>query len=270
MRKKRTAVGFTLIELLVVIAIIAILASLLLPVLSQAKEKAYGIECESNLKQWGLALTMYLDDSQQIFPDAKITNGTPDAPGGYNEDTPHWSDLATFAQAGQGMTVWYNVLPPYVAKKPLYQYAANPADFVGGKTIFTCPTSDSLPPQFNPLDRVIFNYGMNYKGNFGLSADTIFTAKLVQHPSAFVFLSDGRTHFSESPFYGTNPTNEIGCSHVWAAQLSSRHNAGANLTFADGHASYYKYTYICTNLGNKAGDPGRSDINWTYNGQPVH
>jgi len=267
--KRIKAAGFTLIELLVVMALIAMLAALLLPVLARAKEEANRAKCGGNLRQWGLAQTMYLDDNSQVFPAAKITNGTVGAPAGYNEDAPQWGDLGAFAAAGQGMTVWYNVLPPYVGEKPLYRYAANPADFVNGKTIFTCPTSDSLAPQFNPLDRVIFNYGMNYKGGTGLPAGEAMTAKMVWHPSAYVFLSDGRTHWSETPFYGTDPTNEIGCSHVWVVQLSSRHNAGADLTFFDGHAAYFKYSYICANTGTRAGDPGRADINWTYNGQPV-
>jgi prepilin-type N-terminal cleavage/methylation domain-containing protein/prepilin-type processing-associated H-X9-DG protein len=269
--KRNARRGFTLIELLMVIAIIAILAAILLPALAGAKEKANRIACTSNLRQWGIAQILYLDDNNGVFPLARISKTAPGAPTGYNDDNMLWTDLALFAAAGSGAGAWFNALPPYVAVRPLTEYAGNPAIFVNGRSVFTCPTANSKPAELDPLTRVVFHYAINNKGNTGLPANigygTNFTISMVLHPSAFVIFSETRTHSSETPFYGSDPTKDLGTSHGTTAQFSSRHNGGANLNFADGHVSYFKYSSVCSNAVTKAADIGNPNINWTYDGQ---
>ncbi len=77
--------GFTLIELLVVIAIIALLMGILFPVFSRVKEQARSLVCRSNLRQYGIAMRMYVDGNNGRFPGSYVwlytqagTGGTPD------------------------------------------------------------------------------------------------------------------------------------------------------------------------------------------------
>jgi prepilin-type N-terminal cleavage/methylation domain-containing protein/prepilin-type processing-associated H-X9-DG protein len=74
MRISKFNKGFTLIELLVVIAIIGILAGILLPVLSRARESARKTQCMSNVKQIGMGLIMYANENSEIFPSSTATN----------------------------------------------------------------------------------------------------------------------------------------------------------------------------------------------------
>jgi len=279
--------GFTLIELLVVIAIIAILAAMLLPALAKAKEKASRTMSLNNLKQWGLAQNLYIGDSNEILPATKIPTGTPGTGPTYNEDAPTWADLTGIEfnnkinNTSYGRDAWFNALPSYIASMPLWQYATianGPANFNNTHSIYHCPTAtgEGVDPtrQGNTI-YVPFNYGMNSKGTDGLAANTLLTTSMIRHSDAFVLFSEVRTLVAETPYAapGTSYQKIICTPQVYTTRFSSRHSAGADIAFLDGHASWYKYDYVVIpvngNNGLKPGDPGLPDINWSYDGHQV-
>lgn len=108
-----TKSGFTLIELLVVIAIIAILAAILFPVFAQAREKARGISCLSNMKQLGTGMMMYVQDYDEKYP------------------------LAAFAVPG-GVTDWRVALLPYIKNGTQGNATTTESTVIGG--VFSCPS----------------------------------------------------------------------------------------------------------------------------------
>lgn len=121
--------AFTLIELLVVIAIIAILAAILFPVFAQAKSAAKKTADLSNLKQIGTAITMYLGDTDDVYPPAYY----------YNDPTSNGNLDAT------GINQWSGVISPYVKNLQIFVAPGDkiegqcPTNFIGNNRGFGCP-----------------------------------------------------------------------------------------------------------------------------------
>ena len=127
---RRQLRGFTLIELLVVIAIIGILASMLFPVFAQAREKARQTDCLSNMKQIGLAATMYRDDCDGVYMAQDHLFIEPCSP------PPFWMD------AGYGVPDWKT--------SPFANWAQGLRAYTKNDQVFLCKSSRGLTQNSNP------------------------------------------------------------------------------------------------------------------------
>ena len=205
--RQRKAQSFTLIELLVVIAIIAILAALLLPALTRAREKGRQALCISNLKQSGTGLMMYAQDNADVLP----TGG---ARGTFAAVTGCWPSR------------WQMDIAPYVGiQAPAFD------GFDGVDTVTACPSSEfeDGPVSFRPLA----GFGWNYRF-FGQCNGRIKTG-IITLPSETLIVGDGSDRFRSD----SNPGQwNYGWLYRGILYAGSRHNFGMQISWMDGHASW--------------------------------
>ena len=213
--KRRKA--FTLIELLVVIAIIAILAAILFPVFSRARENARRASCASNLKQLGIAFMMYTQDYDERLPG--VTIGTP----GENE-TGGWVYFTHFDAPGRASVI-------DVTKGALYPYVKN-------SQVYVCP-SDSVGQQegLSYATGICVN-GATPDSSGGLGPGN--SLAIFDYPSQTLLLGE---HEVDGP--NSNSSTDDGSGYTYLAtynqwNMSVRHLDTSNVLFMDGHVKAYK------------------------------
>ena len=216
----KNAGAFTLIELLVVIAIIAILAAMLLPALSSAKQRAWTTSCASNLRQVGIGLRMFADDNEELYPES----GT----------DIHWGTVDAVPPQGSGKAGWMEQIITYTATTNVYRCPGNvqlPATMQGPFNYFNGDRAQYIQ---GGAFGAVRSTAILFPSQYVLSGDTCGIPNVTSGEAGGSFdpLDADKDDYSQNCVGG--PTN--GSPY----ELWQVHSQGQNILFADGHAKWYK------------------------------
>jgi prepilin-type N-terminal cleavage/methylation domain-containing protein/prepilin-type processing-associated H-X9-DG protein len=230
LRRLRPTRGFTLIELLVVIAIIAILAAILFPVFARARAQARKAVCQSGLRQFGIALGMYLQDFDEQFPFE------------YAVDPPIRDETGAL----RPIMRWPQLLQPYIKNA----------------TIAECPDrSQAIRDNYKDFGVPRYwGYGWNeclYRQSLAIVTQPAETAVMADcnggafgcsntpeaSPSGWGNCSESRRRIAFANYYGSWAASGP-LAGQWEKYI--RHGEGSVICFVDGHVKYMASRTICS------------------------
>ncbi|MBC7329044.1 DUF1559 domain-containing protein [bacterium] len=194
--------GFTLIELLVVIAIIAILAAILFPVFSRARDQARKAACTSNMKQLAMALMMYVQDWDEAYPPVRFGAGRP-----------CWDPAPTYSS-------WRTLTQPYVKNWQIYDCPSFP-DWCCSEE-----SRNGIPDAPRYID-------YQYNGSQFCPSPNHHVWKMADFPAPadLILVQEGGLQCA--------PDTGTWCNWVFRKDTAI-HSGGKNYIFADGHVKWMK------------------------------